>query len=309
MIRTTKRTKIAKVLGTTLSTFVCFVGFVVNGSAQGYSRPDLLVDTAWVAAHAHDRNVRVVDMRTRGFAEGHIPGAVPLDNNAIRIANRPPTFLPTEAEFERLMGGLGISNETRVIVYDDRGGIYAARLWFVLNAFGHSSVALLDGGWTKWVEEARPATTDPTDLKRTTFRAKLNARMVATAADVVAAIDKPGMKILDARTPNEIAGKDLRGIKRGGAVPSSVPLYWEDTLTPGVRTFKPRAEIEKLYRDRGVGANDEAIIYCQIGMRASHDAFTLALIGHTKFRVYYGSWEEWGNRDDLPIKKEPGVTR
>jgi thiosulfate/3-mercaptopyruvate sulfurtransferase len=256
-----------------------------------------------VAAHASDRNVRVVDMRVRGFAEGHIPGAVPLENDAIRIANRPPTFLPTEAEFEALMGRLGISNATRVVVYDDRGGIYAARLWFVLNAFGHSNVALLDGGWTKWVKEARPTTTAPTDLKPTTFRAKLNAGMVATAADVVAAIDKAGVKIVDARTPNEIAGRDLRGIKRGGAVPSSVPVYWEDALNLDLRTFKTRAEIEKLYRDRGVGPNDEAVIYCQVGMRASHDAFTLALIGHTKFRVYYGSWEEWGNRDDLPVKK------
>jgi thiosulfate/3-mercaptopyruvate sulfurtransferase len=276
---------------------------MVLALGQGNTTPDLLVDTAWVAAHAYDRNVRVVDMRTRGFAEGHIPGAVPLENDAIRIANRPPTFLPTEAEFERLMGRLGISNATRVIVYDDRGGIYAARLWFVLNAFGHSNVALLDGGWTKWVSETRPTTTAPTDLKPTTFHAKLNAGMVATAADVVAAIDKAGVKIVDARTPNEIAGRDLRGIKRGGAVPSSVAVYWEDALHLDLRTFKARAEIEKLYRDRGVGPADEAIIYCQVGMRASHDAFTLALIGHTKVRVYYGSWEEWGNRDDLPIKK------
>ncbi len=277
-----------------------------QGAPQTYARPELLVDTAWVAAHAYDRNVRIVDMRTRGFAEGHIPGAVPLANDLIRIANRPPTFLPTEAEFEELMGRRGISSQTRVVVYDDRGGIYAARLWFVLNAFGHSNVALLDGSWTQWIKEGRPTTTAPTDVHAPVagmFRATFNASMVATAADVVAAIGKPGVKIVDARTQAEIEGRDLRGIKRGGAVPSSVPVYWEDALNLDTRTFKSRAEIEKLYLDRGVGADDEAIIYCQVGMRASHDAFTLALIGRTKFRVYYGSWEEWGNRDDLPIKK------
>ena len=298
---TTKSTKGTKVLGSTLTIFVCFVTFVVSSSAQ--HNPDLLVTTEWLAAHQRDGNVRIIDMRTRGFAEGHIPGAVLLSNDAIRVPNRPPTFLPTVEEFERLMADHGISNTTRVIVYDDRGGIYAARLWYVLNVFGHSNVALLDGGWTQWTKEARPTVGGVTELKRGSFKARLNAGMVATAADVVAAIDKKGVKILDARTPGEIVGKDLRGIKRGGAVPSAVPLYWEDALNLPARTFRSRAEIEKLYADAGVAPSDEVIIYCQVGMRASHDAFTLALIGRTKFRVYYGSWEEWGNRDDLPIKK------
>jgi thiosulfate/3-mercaptopyruvate sulfurtransferase len=280
---------------------VCFSAFVVSGSAQ--PTPNLLVDTTWVAAHANDRDVRIIDMRTRGFAESHIPGAVLLSNDAIRIPNRPPTFLPDVEEFERLMADHGISNTTRVVVYDDRGGIYAARLWYVLNVFGHTNVALIDGGWTKWTSEARPTVGGATDIKRGSFKARLNAPMVATAADVVAAIDKKGVKILDARTAEEIEGRDLRGIKRGGAVPSSVPLYWEDALNLPARTFKSRAEIEKLYADAGVAASDDVIIYCQVGMRASHDAFTLALIGRTKVRVYYGSWEEWGNRDDLPIKK------
>jgi thiosulfate/3-mercaptopyruvate sulfurtransferase len=229
-----------------------------------------------------------------------------MANDLIRIANRPPHFLPTVEEFEQLMTRFRITNNTRVVVYDDRGGIYAARLWFVLNVFGHSNVALLDGGWTQWVKEGRPTSTDAVEVPAPgagMFTARLNTAMVATAAEVVAAIDKKGVKILDARTPAEIAGTDLRGIKRGGAVPSAVPLYWEDTLNLPARTFKSRAEIEKVYADAGVGAGDDVIIYCQVGMRASHDAFTLALLGRTKVRVYYGSWEEWGNREDLPIKK------
>jgi thiosulfate/3-mercaptopyruvate sulfurtransferase len=270
--------------------------------SQG-TKPELLVDTAWVAAHSFDRDVRIVDMRVRGFDEAHIPGAVPLANDAIRIPNRPPHFLPTVEEFEQVMRRHGISNNTRVVVYDDRGGIYAARLWYVLNVFGHSNVALLDGGWTKWMKEGRPVVGGPTDMKPGSFKAQFNPAMVATAADVVAAIDKKGVTIVDARTQGEIEGKDLRGIKRGGAVPSAKPVYWEDTLNLPDRTFRTRAEIEKLYADRQIPANDDVIIYCQVGMRASHDAFTLALLGRTKVRVYYGSWEEWGNRDDLPIKK------
>jgi thiosulfate/3-mercaptopyruvate sulfurtransferase len=267
------------------------------------TRSDLLVSTDWLAAHLYDRNIRVVDMRIRGFDQGHIPASVLLDNNAIRVASRPPTFLPTPAEFEQVMARLGISDATRVIVYDDRGGIYAARLWMVLNAFGHPNVALLDGGWTKWTAEARPTSVDTANVTAAAFHAKLDPKWIATASDVLTAIDKPGMKIVDARTAAEIAGNDLRGIKRGGAIPASIPVYWEDTFDAQTKVFKSNAEIEKLYRDRGISPNDDVIAYCQVGMRASHDLFTLALIGHTKGRVYYGSWEEWGNRDDLPIKK------
>jgi thiosulfate/3-mercaptopyruvate sulfurtransferase len=136
------------------------------------------------------------------------------------------------------------------------------------------------------------------------FKVKASVTGHATAADVLAGINKPGVKLVDARTQGEIDGKDLRGIKRGGFIESSIPVYWEDTLDPQTKAFRSAAEITRLFRDRGILPADEVITYCQIGMRASHDLFALALIGHDlgKLRNYYGSWEEWGNRDDTPIK-------
>lgn len=270
-----------------------------------FTRPELLVDANWLAAHLDDPTVRIVDLRPRGYGDGHIPGAVWLDNNGIRVANRPPTFLPTPTEFEDLMSRLGIANTTRVVAYDERGGIYAARLWWILNYYGHSNVALLDGGWTKWTLDQRPTNTVVPAFTRATFRVQPGTVQVATADDVRGAINKSGVKLVDARTQAEIDGKDLRNIKRGGYIESSVAVYWEDTLDPTTKTFKGAAEIQKLYRDRGIQTSDDVITYCQVGMRASHDLFTLALIGHdlTKLRNYYGSWEEWGNRDDTPIKK------
>jgi thiosulfate/3-mercaptopyruvate sulfurtransferase len=271
--------------------------------AVGYAHPEQLVETDWVAAHAGDANVRVVDMRSAATAYpgGHVPGAVYLSPVAIRVADRPPTFLPTPQEFEALMAKLGIGDATRVVVYDERGGIYAARLWWILNYFGHPNVALMNGGWVTWTAEQRGVEQAAPAPAAARFTARPQPRWVATAADVAGAIDKPGVKIVDARTAAEIEGKDLRGIKRGGFVASSVPVYWEDLLDAQKRTFKPADELKEIYEGRGILASHEVIAYCQVGMRASVDLFALHLIGYDKLRNYYGAWEEWGNRDDLPV--------
>jgi thiosulfate/3-mercaptopyruvate sulfurtransferase len=269
--------------------------------AMTYAHPEQLVETDWVAVHAADAGVRIVDMRQTGYAEGHVPGAVYVSPVAIRDAKAPPTFLPTPAAFEEMMAKLGIGNATRVVVYDERGGIYAARLWWILNYYGHPNVALMNGGWIKWTAEQRPSSTAALWPPAAAFTARPQPTWVATAADVVGAIDKPGVKIIDARTQGEIDGKDLRNIRRGGFVPSSIPIYWEDLLDAQRKTFKPAEELKKIYEERGIVPSQEVIAYCQVGMRASVDLFALHLIGYDKLRNYYGAWEEWGNRDDLPL--------
>jgi thiosulfate/3-mercaptopyruvate sulfurtransferase len=274
--------------------------------AGAYAHPEQLVDTDWVAAHAADANVRIVDMRQNGYAEAHVPGAVYLSPVAIRDANAPPTFLPSPAAFEQMMARLGIGDTTRVVVYDERGGIYAARLWWILNYFGHSNVALMNGGWIKWTAEHRPTSTEqmsaiPAPPPNERFTARPHPELVATASDVLGAISKTGVKIVDARTTAEIEGRDLRGIRRGGFIESSIPVYWEDLLDPQTKTFKSADEIRAIYDGRGIRPTDQVIAYCQVGMRASVDLFALHLIGYTGLRNYYGAWEEWGNRSDLPI--------
>ncbi len=272
--------------------------------ALAYVHPEQLVDTAWLAAHTADPAVRIVDMRRTGYAEGHVPGAVALAPEAIRDATSPPTFLPTPAAFEQMMATLGISNATRVVVYDERGGIYGARLWWILSYFGHTNVALVDGGWTKWTAEQRSTTAVVPAVPLGHFTARPQPHWVATASDVVAAIGKASTKIVDARTQAEIDGKDLRNIRRGGFVPSSVPVYWEDLLDPQMKTFKSADEIRRIYEAQGILPSQEVIAYCQVGMRASVDLFALHLVGYDHLRNYYGAWEEWGNRDDLPLGKK-----
>jgi len=294
-----RRTAVALIAGIA---GVAGCGGTVTPHDGSYARPDLLVSAAWVAEHGQDPGVRLVDLRPRGYEDGHVPGAVHLANADIRNPQAAPTFVPTVEGFEALMDRLGIGDDTRVVAYDERGGIYAARLWWILNFFGHSNVALLDGGWKHWVAEGRPISTDVPDVTAIGFAARPNPGWIATADDVLAAIADPTVKIVDARTTDEIEGRDLRNIRRGGAVPTSIPVYWEDAFDPDTHLFKPAAELRRLYESKGITPADEVITYCQVGMRASHDLFVLRLIGYDKLRNYYGAWEEWGNRDDLPLK-------
>ncbi len=274
-------------------------------AAGSFARPDMLVTTEWLAQHLNDRNVRVVAFATNRdiYAKGHIPGAVFLSNDALRSRENAPTFLPTAEAFAKAMGELGITNTTRVIAYDERGGLYAARLWYTMKIFGYDNVALLDGHLTKWSLEGRAISTAEPTVTPTTFTvAAANLAWVATADQVVQAIDAVGSRILDARTQGEIEGTDLRNIKRGGNIPSSTPLYWEDLMDPKTKALRSPDELRALIDGKGLKASDEVIVYCQVGMRASYDVFVLHLLGFDKVRNYYGAWEEWGNRNDLPLR-------
>lgn len=271
---------------------------IALAAALGYAHPEQLVDTAWVAAHAKDANVRVLDVRRSGYAEGHIPDALWLDPESIRDAATAPSYLQPQAAFGQAMSRLGISNRTRVVLYDDRGGLLASRLWWALNAYGHSDVALVNGGWVAWLAEKRPTTTAVPAVTAAPFTATLNRRWLATLEDVKAGIGTA--RLLDARTVAEMDGTDTRLSSRGGIIPSATPVYWEDLLDPEKKTFKPADELRALYAAKGLAPSDDVIAYCWVGHRSAVDLFALHLVGFDHLRNYLGSWEEWSRRMDLP---------
>lgn len=274
-------------------------------AALSYAHPEQLVDTAWVAAHARDANVRVLDLRRSGHADGHIPDALWLDPESIRDPKNAPGYLQPKAAFEQAMGRLGISNRTRVVIYDDRGGLLASRLWWTLNAYGHSNVALVNGGWIAWTAEKRPTTTASAPVAGATFTAALQPGWLATADDVKASIGRA--RILDARTVAEMDGTDTRLSSRGGVIPSAIPVYWEDLLDPVTKTFRSADDLRALYAAKGLTSSDDVIAYCWVGHRSSVDLFALHLIGYNRLRNYLGSWEEWSQRKDLAT--EPYTAR
>lgn len=267
-----------------------------------YPRPELVVDTDWLAQHLDDADIRIVDTRTRGYEDSHIPGAVWLDIDASRDKDNPPTFLPDLDTFVATLETLGISSDTRVIFYDDRGGIYGTRPWVLLRMLGHDNAAIVSGGWPKWKAESKPTSSEIPNPARGTLTVRRDDRWIATADDVVAALDGAGTTLLDARTEEEFEGIDLSGNPRGGAIPSALNLFWEDTLEGELQSFKPADELTILFDSYGLDPEAEIITYCQAGGRAAHELFVLYLMGYDDLRLYLGSMEDWSRQPTRPLQ-------
>ena len=273
-----------------------------------YARPDLLAEPDWLAEHADDPNVRIIDCATiEAYRRAHIPGAVALPvhyyiKEAGAREGGAGMFVMPPDEFAELMGGLGVDSETTVVTYDDNNALVAARLWWVLNYYGHTKTKVLNGGWHRWLTEGRPATFHGTRPEVKTFVSTPVASLHASADDVLAEHASETCTVLDVRSDAEWAGTNSRGNKHVGHVPAAKHLEWTQLVEKtDTRRFLPADEMQRLLSEAGVAPNARAITYCQGGIRAAHSAFALALLGYGDVRVYDGSMYEWANRDDTPL--------
>jgi len=276
-----------------------------------YARPELLAEPDWLMDHFEDPAVRIIDCAVlEAYRRAHIPGAVHLPVHYYIKEAGPPgadhgTFIMPPAEFEALMGRLGVSNDTLVVTYDDNNSLVAARLWWVLNYYGHTNVRVLNGGWHRWLTEGRPITFHATRPQPATFIARPNPALIADAEYLKARIGDPACQVLDARADDEWNGTNDRGNRRVGRVPGAKHLEWLQFIEKGdTRRFLPAEEIERLLAKAGFSRDRATITYCQGGIRAAHAAFAMALVGYDNVRVYDGSMRDWANRDDTPLTLE-----
>ena len=273
-----------------------------------YTHPELLAEPDWLAQHLDDPNVRIIDCAAlEAYRRAHIPGAVQLPVHIYIKGDDDEgsdhgTFVMPMPAFEKLMGDLGITNDTLVITYDDNNALVASRLWWVLKFYGHTNAKVLNGGWHRWVTEKRPVTFHANRVAKTTFQAKPVEAVHASAEDLLAAVKDGSCQVLDARTDGEWQGKNDRGNKRVGHVPGAKHLEWLKFVeTTDTRRFLPADACEALLKDAGITRDKPTITYCQGGIRAAHAMFVMELLGYKDVRVYDGSMRDWANREDTPL--------
>jgi thiosulfate/3-mercaptopyruvate sulfurtransferase len=244
----------------------------------------------------------LLDLRpAEAFATDHLPGAVHLDLFGLSIIDT--NEAPLKAFFwiiEHLLASRGVSSEVPVVVYDEQSGIRAARAFWFLEYFGHSSVRLLDGGYAAWTRDGLPTTREAEKPRGTKWTGTREAGRLASWRDVEQRLGDRDAVILDTRSDGEFCGTEVRAA-RGGAVPGAVHLEWTRNLAEN-GTFKPLEELREMYERAGVTADREVVTYCQGGYRAAHTYLALRLLGYPRVRNYVGSWKEWGDRTDLPIE-------
>ncbi|HEX5416157.1 MAG TPA: sulfurtransferase [Chloroflexota bacterium] len=288
-----------------------------------YANPSVLVDTAWVANHLNNPNVRIVesDEDILLYEVGHIPGAVMVDWHRDLNDPRFRDYIDA-ADFAALMSRLGIGNDTTVVFYGDKHNWWAAYAYWVFKLFGHENVKIMNGGRKKWIDEGRELTREVSTCPATSYQVKPAKQEIrAFREDVLTHIGRPspradqvtvpaGHSLVDVRSPGEYGGTLLHmadypqeGALRGGHIPGAQNIPWSTAVRQEDSTFKSADELQALFEGKGITPDQDIIAYCRIGERSSLTWFVLhELLGYPKVRNYDGSWTEWGNSVGVPIE-------
>jgi len=274
--------------------------FAVPLAAQTV-REEMLVSTEWLASHL-DR-VTIIEIGDRAaYDAAHIPGARLIGTaELLTQRNGTPNELPSIAALEVLFTHIGAGDRGRIVLYG-RDPLLAARAWFTLDYLGHGRrAALLDGGFTRWVDEGRPTTAAVPQAQTVPFHARVNAAVITRIKAVKELVRYrevlgSSLVVIDARPPRQFRGDEAGSeVARAGHIPSAVNVPWNENLTTGVvPRLLPQRELRELYTNAGVTPKSTIVVYCRTGMQASLSYFVLRYLGY-ETRLYDGSYVEWSH--------------
>lgn len=262
-----------------------------------YPRADLLIEAADLAK-GDGKPFRILDARGKGsYNEGHVPGAVWVDVTTWAKAFNSPD----QAAWEKMIGALGITLDSRVVVYGTKLN-EDARVWWILRYWGIRDVRLLNGGWKAWQAAGGKISKEVPALPKTAVKLTPQPDRLAVKDQLLESLKEKPYQIIDARSAGEFCGEATTA-KRNGAIPGAVHREWTDLVDRQTGRFKDPEELARIFRETGIDPKRPAVTYCQSGGRAAVMAFALELMGGKDVRNYYRSWAEWGNATDTPIIK------
>lgn len=273
-----------------------------------------LVTPQWLAEHIDDTNIVILDARMSPpglipkrniqaeFEQGHIPGAVYFDIDAIADSSTDlPHMLPSPQVFSEMVGQLGVSDQHTLVIYDDGNLFSAPRVWWTFRIFGAKNVYLLAGGFSGWQQAGFALESGPASPTPQSFTAIFNRTAVKNVNEVLAALENNEIQILDARPAGRFKAlePEPRPGLRLGRIPGSINVPWGSMVENG--NLKSPQELETIFTAQGVDLTKPIITSCGSGVTAAVVALGLAAVNAPSVSLYDGSWAEWGASDSLPI--------
>lgn len=282
-------------------------------------RDQYLITTETLASQLDDPSLRILDCtvflrpRPEGgmhiesgrahWEQGHIPGAAfaDLPGDLSDRDHKLRFMMPPAGQFAEAMSRYGVGEGTHVVLYDAAMSMWAARVWWMLRAFGFDNAKVLDGGWKAWRAEDRPVSTQPPAYPPGNFVARPREGLIATRDDVAAAIDDGAACVIDALAEDQYAGK-TNTYGRRGHIPGAVNVPAMRVVDPETGAYLPLDELQRQFANVGATSAGRVITYCGGGIAASSDAFVLTMLGHENVAVYDASLSEWAADPSLPLE-------
>lgn len=290
-----------------MRTFMMLISTLLLSSAafaqqSSYPRGELLVEPDQLMQSIDDQPFVILDVRPKEqYQEGHLPGALWIDADLWKQKFDSGNGADEWAE---RIGALGISRQSKVVIYDDSSAKDAARIWWILRFWGVDDTRLLNGGWTGWQAANGPAQQEiPAAPSAVEFQPNPSGRRLATSKSVLEALDDQSLQIIDARSESEFCGLEPLNNQRAGAIPGAKNLEWSDLIDDQTQRFKPADELRRLFDAAGIDLDKPSAAHCQSGGRSSVMVFAMELMGASRVQNYYAGWSEWGNLDDTPVTK------
>ncbi len=277
-----------------------------------------LIDTEALSRHLSDPSVAVVDCRSKlddltwapqQYETAHIPGAVlaHLDHDMAgpKTGSNGRHPLPDPSVFADTLSRLGIDNAVQVVAYDQDSGMYASRFWWMLRWLGHERVAVLDGGFGKWIAEGRPTARGREQRTRRSFVASPNLGAVVSVQEIGVLASSSASRLLDARAPERFSGASETIDRVGGHIPGATNYFFKNNVDEHGIFRAPDVLRRQLEAALGGTPPDQVVCYCGSGVTACQNLLALEHAGLSGGRLYPGSWSEWSSDPARPIATGP----